>query len=172
MGLFDWFKKGTNEVDHTVCDVLVEILNGVALDSKLTGVSRAAALDAMKAICMCGFSDEGIQKAIGEFARDSGVRMWVNDFLEKTGYVNARSIAGTGATMSRLMWERKMARLESKEDILELVLCEQIAEGFLARIQNEANTLNKRKNCEAGSVIMGIPTKILKRAVHVSRLHP
>jgi len=173
MALFDWFKKRTNEVDHTVCDVLVEILNGVALDSELTGVSKATAMDAMVAICRSGFSEEGIQKAIGEFARDSGVRRWVNDFLEKTGYDNARNIVGTAATKSRLEWDRKMARPESEEDILKQVLCEKIAEGLLTRIQNEANTPNKREKCEAINAILGvIPTKILKRAVKVSRLHP
>ena len=94
MGLFDWFKKGTNEVEHTVCDVLVEILNGVALDSNLEGFLKAYVIDAIKAICVSGLSEVGIQNAIGEFARDSGVRKWVNEFLEKTGYDNARSIVG------------------------------------------------------------------------------
>jgi hypothetical protein len=160
------------EVDHTVCDVLVEILNGVALDSKLTGVSKANAIDAMVKICISGFSATGIQQAIGEFARDSGVRKWVNDFLEKTGYDNARIIVGTAATKSRLEWDRKMARPESEEDILKRVLCEGVAKGILTRIQNEANTPNKRDKCEAVRAILGIPTNILKRTVKVSRLHP
>jgi hypothetical protein len=133
MRLFDWFEKRTNAVDHTVCDVLVEILNGVALDSNLKGFLKAYVIDAIKAICISGFSEEGIQNAIGEFARDSGVRRWVNEFLEKTGYDNARSIVGTGASKSRLEWERKVARPESHEDILIQVLCEKIAEGLLTR---------------------------------------
>ena len=172
MGLFDWFKERTNEVDHTVCDVLVEILNGVALDSELSGLSKAYALDAMNAICCSGFSQGGIQKAIGEFAHASSVRRWVNDFLEKTGYDNARSIVGIGPTEARLKWEASVARPKTEEEILKKVLVEQVAAKILTRIQNEANTPNKRDKCVAVNAILGIPTKILTRAVRVRRIHP